>query len=88
MARIKLVTPVGETSVGMIYKTNEALHMASLLQALCTTPNFEYWVEFKDEKGNNIRRQPQRFDITVGNIKPLYDLLRHLYINDVVNTGN
>ena len=79
MARIILVTPTGENSVGMIYKDTEAFQVAALLQALCTTPEYTYYVEHR-QNGFKRRTQPQSLTSIVGNIKPLYDLLKGLYL--------
>lgn len=81
MGRIKLITPAGETSVGMIYSDNEALQVAALLQALCTTPNYVYWVETGTGQ-NKKRKQPEPLQEMIGKIKPLHDLLMPLYIKE------
>jgi hypothetical protein len=84
MPKIILVTPTAETVVGSIKTQSEAFICAALLQALATTENFTYWVEFKN-KGTLTRRQPDTIATTIGNCKPLYDIIRPLYINE---TGN
>lgn len=81
MPKIIIVTPAGETVVGTIKKTIEAFQCAAILQALVTTKDHTYYVEYR-HKGTLRRTQPDAITTTIGNCKPLYDLIRPLYINE------
>lgn len=66
-AKIVLETPRETLQIATFKNQNEAFICASLLQAKTNSPDFMYWVEFK-EKGTNKRRQPSSLLSVIGTL--------------------
>lgn len=83
MAKIILFDELDREHLVATFKTDiEANMSASLLQALLLPDSKKYYrVITKNKYKESCSRIPEDLTRYVGNIKPLYDSLRHLYIN-------